>query len=137
MVIFRTLDYVWLGLSSLLLICLSLLVIRSLYAVYKGIRSTESVGQVLRERLVNGKTLVCVSVCVFLYLAILAMLPFAQYSKETLTRTGRPAAGFAATDMNGNLIRLSDLRGKCVLLDFWATACGPCRMDTPDLKTLQ
>ncbi len=93
-------------------------------------------GPVLRNRLVNRRSLVYGSVCVLLYLAILVTLPLAQYSKETLTKTGLPAADFTATDMNGDLIRLSDLRGKCVLLDFWATGCGPCRLDTPGLKTL-
>ncbi|HVQ36639.1 MAG TPA: TlpA disulfide reductase family protein [Pyrinomonadaceae bacterium] len=41
------------------------------------------------------------------------------------------------TDINGRQIRLSDYRGKVVLLNFWATWCPPCRTEIPDLIKLQ
>lgn len=41
----------------------------------------------------------------------------------------------AANDHN-RLVRLSDLKGKVVLLDFWATWCGPCRMSIPGIQKL-
>lgn len=40
-------------------------------------------------------------------------------------------------DINGRRIRLSDYRGKVVLINFWATWCPPCRAEIPDLIKLQ
>lgn len=39
-------------------------------------------------------------------------------------------------DMNGNAIKLSSFKGKYLLLDFWASWCGPCRKENPELKKL-
>jgi len=49
---------------------------------------------------------------------------------------GRPAIDFAARALDGSNIRLSDYAGRVVLLDFWATWCGPCRTTIPEIAQL-
>ena len=50
---------------------------------------------------------------------------------------GSRAPAFTTRTLGGKPLSLRDLRGKVVLLDYWATWCGPCRMATPTLRALQ
>jgi thiol-disulfide isomerase/thioredoxin len=50
---------------------------------------------------------------------------------------GDPAPAFSLPDMSGRQFTLDQFRGKVVLLDFWATWCGPCRMTMPMLERME
>lgn len=52
------------------------------------------------------------------------------------TTAGEMAPDFSITIRNGSEVSLSDLKGQYVLLDFWASWCGPCLKDIPKIKKL-
>jgi peroxiredoxin len=51
--------------------------------------------------------------------------------------TNKPAPDFSLSSVSGNKTKLSELRGKVVLLNFWDTTCKPCRAEYPHLQKIQ
>jgi cytochrome c biogenesis protein CcmG/thiol:disulfide interchange protein DsbE len=50
---------------------------------------------------------------------------------------GKPAPAFTLEDLNGKKLSLADYKGKAVLINFWATWCSPCKIETPWLIELR
>lgn len=59
-----------------------------------------------------------------------------EQNTEAFYTPGERAIDFIAKDLNGKIYKLSDLKGKVVVLNFWFTKCGPCITEIPQLNTL-
>ena len=65
--------------------------------------------------------------------------PYVKHLNDRLKSVllpGMEAPEISMKDTEGNTRRLSDLRGKVVLIDFWASWCGPCRRENPNVVKL-
>src|SRR4030095_15059946 len=56
---------------------------------------------------------------------------------DTLLSAGKPSFNFQLPDVSAKRVAMSDLKGKIVLVDVWATWCAPCKAEIPHLKKLE
>ena len=61
----------------------------------------------------------------------------AALDKALKLQPGQPAPEFTLHDLDGQPVSLSQFKGQVVLLDFWASWCGPCISDLPDLRRIK
>ncbi|CAN5229153.1 TlpA disulfide reductase family protein [soil metagenome] len=69
-------------------------------------------------------------------LTCLALAAFAGAAMAAVDLTGSEAPDFALKSASGENLRLSEFRGDVVMLNFWATWCGPCRQEMPLLDEM-
>jgi cytochrome c biogenesis protein CcmG, thiol:disulfide interchange protein DsbE len=73
---------------------------------------------------------------VVLVLALLLGAGWLARDRFLPVEVGTRAPSFPATDLQGRPVRLEELRGQVVLLNIWATWCGPCRDEMPSMERL-
>lgn len=74
----------------------------------------------------------CFSKTVVILLACLCFLT----NSAAAIQIAKPAPDFSLQDINGKTYRLSDFKGKTIILNFWSTTCAPCVAEMPSLNTL-
>lgn len=73
----------------------------------------------------------------FRLLPILILVAFLGCSRQQKPAAeGNPAPDFTLNTLNGELVKLSDLKGQVVIVNFWATWCPPCREEIPSMMKL-
>jgi peroxiredoxin len=75
-------------------------------------------------------------VAIILWICIINLTACSTRDAPQPAVEGKPAPDFTLVDLAGQKTRLSDLKGKVVLVNFWATWCPPCREEIPSMANL-
>ena len=77
---------------------------------------------------------------IIVFIGLIGYMVFSTaFSEKTASvglEKGNLAPDFELTTVTGEKVKLSDYRGKKILLNFWASWCGPCRAEMPDMQKL-
>ena len=100
--------------------------------------ATETIGRGLNLGRVAISLAVVLSIATVLYLldggaGEATSTPITGLSEGPGPKVGQTAPDFEGATLDGDRVRLSDLKGKQVWINFWASWCPPCRAETPDI----
>ena len=98
------------------------------------LQEAQIVGRDLRIRHTGGQLVWRLVACGLFGHALLA---FPAYAKHPLQVGDVPPEGLGRASSGGGKVRLSDYRGKIVIISFWASWCSPCRKELPLLASIQ
>jgi len=83
-----------------------------------------------------NKKLIILSLIVLLAFGIIFLAKNSKITNNTHALEGRVAPDFTLPDINGKPFHFASVKGKVVILDFWATWCPPCRAEIPHFNEL-
>jgi cytochrome c biogenesis protein CcmG/thiol:disulfide interchange protein DsbE len=86
------------------------------------------------RRRASPRLLVTAAVTPLVLIALSAAVLVAMQPTQAPARIGTPAPSFALADLDGNPLRLADLLGRPVIVNFWASWCAPCVEEFPLLR---
>jgi cytochrome c biogenesis protein CcmG, thiol:disulfide interchange protein DsbE len=87
------------------------------------------------RRRASARLLVVAAVTPLVLIALWVAVLVAMQPTQAPASIGTPAPLFALADLDGNPLRLADLRGRPVIVNFWASSCAPCVEEFPLLRT--
>ena len=83
-----------------------------------------------------NKRLIILTLMILVIFGIIFLAKDSRITNNAHALVGRPAPDFTLPDINGKPFHFASVKGKVVILDFWATWCPPCRAEIPHFNEL-